>query len=137
MKNDSALENYRQLLQLAADTNKIYAVNPEQIPNVQCFNNSTLSLYDPPSHWLDHENHQKSDHDYDYSPWKFLGKIPNDVLDGEVSNDVAVKDNLVRVARLRGWKRHLQFGIVASTDSSVCRLDLGLGRGLTNWVTLY
>ena len=41
------------------------------------------------------------------------------------------------VQRLRGWKRHLQFGIVFTTNASVCRLDLGLGRGLTSWITLY
>ena len=33
--------------------------------------------------------------------------------------------------------RHLQFGLVYTTKVSVCRLELGLGRGFTSWITPY
>ena len=59
------------------------------------------------------------------------------MLNGEVSQDNEVIENQARVARLRGWLKHIQFGIVAYEDSSVCRITLGLGRGYTKWVSMW
>ena len=78
----------------------------------------------------------QSDKNYDFDPWKFIGTYPGDVLDGDKTNDAAVEMNLQKVARLRNWKQHLQFGVLVDNESSICRINLGLGRGLTNWVSL-
>ena len=77
------------------------------------------------------------DEGYRYHTFKYLGKIPFDILNGEVSDDDYVLLNLTRVARLRAWINHLQFGIITFEDTSVCRMELGLGRGYTKWVTMW
>ena len=137
MENHSSMDSYRKLLKLAAETKKFYTVPLRDIPKIECFNKYTFSDLDPPSHWKDSEDYVHDDEGYQYHSFKYLGKIPTDVLDGEVSQDDDVLNNLTRVARLRGWINHVQFGIIEFKDASVCRIELGLGRGMTNWVPMW
>ena len=105
-------------------------------PKVQDFNKHSLAQHEPPSHWEASEKYLESKRTYEFDPWKFIGKYPWSVLDGDKSEDATVKKNLQKVARLQGWKQHLQFGLFVDTNSSICRINLGFDRGFTNWISL-
>ena len=75
---------------------------------------------------------------YKYCHSKYKGRIADDVLsDGAETDDDDVVENLERVARLREWVKHVEFGIDFDTNHSISRVCLGIGQGYTNWVPLY
>ena len=68
---------------------------------------------DPPCFWRKQSEEEPI---WDrYSPWNFNGTVAWDVIDGNMTDDPIVRDNLVKVARLRGWLECLEFALVLDT----------------------
>ena len=102
------------------------------------FNNRDFARLEPPSFWANSEKFVDNMEGYKYCYSKYKGRIADDVLsDGAETDDDDVVENLERVARLREWVKHVEFGIDFDTNHSISRVCLGIGQGYTNWVPLY
>ena len=126
------------LIRAAESANRMYAVSESMLDKNPCIGKS-IRMLEPPSNWINWENfnlYQNKAVFFNVRNFK-QQEVPADILNGEQPLEQYVSTYVQHVQRLRGWKKHLQFGIVYTTNASVCRLDLGLGRGLTSWIPLY
>ena len=90
-----------------------------------------LADLEPPSHFRGTSNVRMQHHlaEYKLDPYKFCGEYPKDVIPGKIIVNLETEDMLTalkRVARLRSWKYHVEFGVMDQTGYQVCRIDLGL-----------
>ena len=52
----------------------------------------------------------------------------------KIINDPIIRNNLIKIARLRGWLENLQFGrIVHKQNSTQLRIIFGCNRGISCW----
>lgn len=136
--SDALAACYERILQLAArETKEMFAVKENMIDRDPAFDLELMSI-EPPSSWKNWERYdQCEDKDAFFNPRHFIDQPK---LKGLVKNEPkteVVERILEKIQRLRGWWKHLQFGLLYPKYSSVCRLELGLGRGYSNWISLY
>ena len=129
---------YQKLLELAASAGpeNLYSVEHRTISVRDCLDGGDYARMDPPSFWAGSEKFADNMEGYRYCLWKYIGGPADDVLSVETDDEDVVR-NLERVARLREWTKHVEFGVDRDYDQSICRIRLGLGQGYTNWVPLF
>ena len=136
--SDALAACYERILLMAAkETKEMFAVKENMVDRDPGYGLELMSI-EPPSSWKNWERYdQCEEKDAFFNPRHFIDQPKQKGLIKNEPKTEVVERLIEKIQRLRGWWRHLQFGLLYPQYSAVCRLELGLGRGYSNWISLY